>query len=263
MYGHKSSGSVFTMTLKLKANKKDLAYLDKVFRIGNRIYNRITAFAIKQLRKLHHDREFQDAMAVYGAAKKSGDNEAMSKATSMLNQRIDYFGLTRNDLEHYGKEQQHKYSRYIDYNTMENIASAVYQAVSDVMYKKGRKIHFRKLEDELSLSGETNKQGIRYIEGALVFHGHRIETRKPSCKDKQRWYYDAAMKNSIRYVRIKRKAFGSGWEYYCELVFNGTSPKKHPCGKGNGGIDSGPSIIAAAGNRKAALRSLGLGLKKL
>ena len=249
------------MSLKIQINYKGRAFLDKVFRLSNQVYNRLVSHCQKQIRKLRLDPDYRRAMNDYIQAKQRKDKPAVKHAEAALSECIARYGLTEYSLHTYVKVQQHKYAKYIDAFTAQKIATTAYRAVASVLYRKGKQVHFRKWTDALSIEGKSNKQGIRYKNGRLYFAGRVFCLQAPDRKDNQRWYYERAMENRICFVRIKRRSFGSGWQYYAELIFDGVSPKRIRSRTGSVGIDIGTSTVAAVGARRALLKTLGHGLK--
>lgn len=256
----KSKTASFVLSLKMQCNKKDTAWLNKAFFCGNCIYNGFVSFARKQLGKMTADSEYKQALEGYTDGKTT-DAAAKRQYAAILQCKKHEYRLTVYDLEKYGQAMQHKYAKYIDCNTMCKIAAEVAVAVDAFLYRNGKQIHYRKITDMLSLEGKTNAQGIRYVNGRLVWMGHQIGLQAPSRNDSQRRYYEEAMAHRLKYCRIKRRIFGSGWQYYLELILEGYPPEKHVIREGAVGIDIGTSSVAAVGNDSCILQSLGKGVR--
>ena len=294
----------YTLTLKLKTNWKDSKYLDKVFRLGNQVYNRLISYIKKQLHKLKIDKAYHQALVRYAklcetnaecetslAALQSKLKEKAKQQNvdvlddvkakindltcqmkvlaqniddmkTVMNVRVDYYGLTDNDLYSYVKVQRQKYEKYLDAHVCQSLAKQAYSALYAVLYKRGKEVHFRKWSDMHTLSGKKNTQGIKCRGNKLCWQGHEIEIQFPKRKDKHnRGYWEKAFHSKIVLCRIKRLIFGSGWSYYIELVMDGLSPKHHVIGTGNAGIDIGTSTIAVDSDNSCMLKSLSSGVK--
>lgn len=254
----KATTPSYTITLKLQCNSKDYAFLDKVFACGNRIHNTVVSFARRQLERMERDGRYKDLRVQYRNTNDRVERKQTSAALAAIKHE---YRLTQYDLDTYVKIVQHRFRNYIDANTAQKIADEVSSAVDKYLYGGGKEIRFRKLCDMHSISGKTNVQGIKYRDGRLVYMKRGFCIKAPARKDKQRSYYEQAMKSRIKYCRIKREIFGNGWEYYIELTLEGVSPKAREPAQGNVGIDIGTSTVAAVSDSKCLLRSLGSGVK--
>ncbi len=54
------------------------------------------------------------------------------------------------------------YKENIDVNTCQKISSTVYKAIEDVLYIKGKKLHFKNHGGLIYLEGKDNKMGIKF-----------------------------------------------------------------------------------------------------
>lgn len=255
----KSKTPSFILSLKLQCNEKDIAWLNKAFFCGNCIYNGFVSRVRKQLGKMTSDSEYKQALDGY---MKASDAAVKKLYAYILQSKKHEYGLTVYDLEKYGQTMQHKYVKYIDCNTMCKIAAEVAGAVDAFLYRGGKQIHYRKITDMFSLEGKTNAQGIRYVKGRFVWQGHQICLKAPSQTDSQRGYYEEAMTRRLKYCRIKRRMFGSGWHYYLELILESGPPEKHIIHEGTVGIDIGTSTVAAVGDDSCMLQTLGKGVRE-
>lgn len=75
-------------------------------------------------------------------------------------------------------------------------------------------------------------------------------------------YLAEAMCGQIKYCRIKREPFRSGYQYFLQIVMKGTVPAKIRPGKGTLGLDPGVSTMAVVGAHKAGFYVLAEGVER-
>lgn len=63
----------------------------------------------------------------------------------------------------------------IDSNTSQKIATRLWKAFDELLYGNGKQIHFKKFGECNSLEGKTNKAGIRYKDGYLLWNGLSLQ----------------------------------------------------------------------------------------
>ena len=76
--------------------------------------------------------------------------------------RLSY-SLSEYQFHAFIKKQQRMYKKHIDSNTAQKLATAVWKAASEVMFRNGKDIHFKKFGTLTSLEGKKNTQGIRFL----------------------------------------------------------------------------------------------------
>jgi hypothetical protein len=90
--------------------------------------------------------------------------------------------------------------------------------VEAVLFKKGKSIRFKKFDSFLSMESKTNKSGIRFVHGKMVWGDHL--TIQPQFR-KGDAYAREALTHRVKYCRIKRKPMGTAYHYYLQIVLEG------------------------------------------
>lgn len=128
------------------------------------------------------------------------------------------------------------------------------------MFGDGKIVHFKKYGELDSLEGKSNKTGIRFKDGFLIWNGLKI----PVKIDYNNPYEYQALKDEICYCRIKRRFIKGKYKYYLQIVFKGVPPmkinkdgevKRH-IGNGTVGLDIGTQTIAIVSNVDVKLLEL-------
>lgn len=282
-------GPSFVLTLKLSATHQQEQELDHRFNVAWQIKNHIISCVQHKLNRLQYSAKYHLLRQDYHKYQETEDSVNLDRVKVELNAMIEAEGLTNNGLDKLVVEQQRKYKKYIDANSAQTIAEEVYNGVSKILYGNGQKLHHKRLNDMVSISGKTNKQGIRFIpsfadevkvkkgeeltksqikkmgrrheftSGMFVWGDLRIAVNVP----KKDTYAREALKNPIKLCRITRKMLGSRWHYYVQIVFKGIPPQKHKMGEGTVGIDNGPSCFAVVGEKEVKFEPLGVNTDKI
>lgn len=254
----------FILELKLQTNAKDERELDRRFFLASKIKNILVSHGNKCLNRLRGSHRYQDlrrqyhslhmaivkagnaaeagALSPEGAARLKKDESSIAAVKDEMNAILRDFGLTKTAFEKYAKVQQHKYSNHLDAQCVQVIANEVLAGVKSVLYQSGKRLHYNKAMETYSISGKTNKQGIR-------FRNNRVEWQCLSIGVQLRkgdLYARAALAHKVKFCRITRKMMGTRWHYYVQLVLEGVPPVKHRPGKGEVGIENGTSVFAVS-----------------
>lgn len=259
---------MYILEFLLENKNNSYKYFEKVFWCKFKIQNILISYAIKQIRKLRHDDAYIQAKENYKTYKTvKGSRLDKDKITAVMNERITYYGLTKGDFEKYAKPQQWKYKKYISSEIGQVIAKDVFSAVKKCLYSNGKEIHHKKLDSAHTVSAKSLKNGILLDTEHEVCH-FGSKKNGIDChfiiKDYNKWARNCYFKDKdkVKFCRLKRKQFNSGYRYYIQLVINGEPVQKHACGEGECGIDPGISTVAAVSNDKCFLEALAPGAEK-
>lgn len=257
-----NDNSSFTLMLKLNTNKNDLIWLDKIFFHGNHLYNVCVKEAIKRINKFKEDPIVNNIFKEYFRTKKLTNEQKKILKDKRAQYQID----NKYCLEKYLNVCRKKYANYIDADTCSKISLRVYDSIEKFLFKKGKKIHFKKYKDFCSIASKTNKQGIKFRNNEIIYQGRHfpIIIKDNDEYAKECFLDEFGFERKIKFCRIKRKWHKHNYCYYAEIVFEGTPPKKdRTMGKGNVGIDIGTSTIAAVGDNNIIFKELDDGINKI
>lgn len=258
----KSKSPSFVLTLKLNTTPSDERLLEERFFSAFLMKNRLIRHARKRLSAMKQDKEYRRLMSERKLI--TGNKDAMSKhrkaeiGKDLARIRM-YYGLSEYQFHEWISLQQHRYKKHIDSLTAQKIATAVWQAVEACLFRKGKSLHFQKLDTLLTLEGKNNASGIRFKDGRLRWNGLVIQ---PQLRKGDHYAREALM-HRIKYCRIKRMAMGTRYHYYLELVLEGIPPRKHSFMDGCVGIDPGTSSEAVFSEHGCILTELASGRKNI
>lgn len=269
--------STFTLTLRLDINKNEETYLNKVFYYANHIYNVGVKEAKRRLNKLHKDKTYQTIMNNYSETKKlSGKEKSVLKEL-----RIKYGLNSKTSIEEYIKHNRKQFDKYVDATIQQTLATNLFESIKKNLYSNGEEIHFKKYRNRFSVSGKSNKQGIKLnSDFNLDYQNHKykvivkpndiyaqtilsyINFEQSKLPRKIRILNDKEY--AINFCRIKRRKKDDHYKYYIEINLQGVPPHKIITPKSNkAGIDIGTSTIAVYSNNNIIFKELDDNVKRI
>ena len=140
-----------------------------------------------------------------------------------------------------------------------------------LLYGNANKVHFKNFTQGLSsLEGKSNETGIRY-----KLENNTLEWNKliiPVKLDINNNYEVNALRDKIKYCRIKRIFVKNKYKFVLQLILEGNPPLKynedkgeikHSLGNGRIGIDIGTQTIAYSGDTEIKLLELAENVKNI
>ena len=250
---------MYALMLGIQQNEYFDSLAGKRFALLNKGHNILVKHAVHLLNKLNHDVRYQKLREQYQAAEeKSSEAKAAGEA---LNDYRASIGLSEAGLQSYIKVWQHHYKNHISSQQAQKEATRVYNGVRKIVFGKGKKLHFRKSNDCLTICGKSPKNGVSFDRDSMKFKWiNETFSLKPIDPDNtyvlQVLFPNGAEPLPLSYCEIKRMMFSDGWHYYLVLYIKGTAPRKHAVGAGRIGIDPGTSTMAAVAEHGCVLREL-------
>lgn len=248
--------SRYCVTFPLITEKYQETILNKRFEISRQLYNAVLSKAYKRYEPMIETKKYRQLKEQINNA-----NEKEKKLLyKQLNEMYKQYRLNEYSLHKDIQEMQHHFSENIDSFTAQKIATRVWSAFEDLLFGDGKIVHFKKYGELDSLEGKSNKTGIRFKDGFLIWNGLKI----PVKIDYNNPYEYQALKDEICYCRIKRRFIKGKYKYYLQIVFKGVPPmkinkdgevKRH-IGNGTVGLDIGTQTIAIVSNVDVKLLEL-------
>ena len=246
----KSKTPSYVLTLRLKTEIYQEHKLSKRFELARSIYNACLGELYKRYVALKQSKRYKIVC-------KMEKGKERNKLFSELNKE---FGLVEYSLHEFVKPMQHTFKKNIDAFTSQKVATRAFKAFETLMFKQGKKVHFKKHGEMYSVEGKSNSTGIRYKNGNVLWNGLVLRT----IVKKNDVYSHIALKDKLKFVRIKREWIMNKFVYYVQLVLEGTPPKKYNSeGIKDGvsarkrvGIDIGTSTVAVCSETNVILTEL-------
>jgi len=248
--------SRYCVTFPLITEKYQETILNKRFEISRQLYNAVLSKAYKRYKSMIETKKYRQLKEQINNA----NEKEKKRLYKQLNEMYKQYRLNEYSLHEDIQEMQHHFSENIDSFTAQKIATRVWSAFEDLLFGDGKIVHFKKYGELDSLEGKSNKTGIRFKDGFLIWNGLKI----PVKIDYNNPYEYQALKDEICYCRIKRRFIKGKYKYYLQIVFKGVPPmkinkdgevKRH-IGNGTVGLDIGTQTIAIVSNVDVKLLEL-------
>lgn len=262
----KCSSSSFVITRRLYPTKYQEDYLDNLMFVCNRIYNTAVKHYKKVIEELYKDEYY---IYCYKKLKEANNIKDEKLAKMWLNEIgvcMRGYKLTEYDIHEFmGNNKVNSYSKLnrndlgIGINVVQKLGTNLYQSIKAAVFAK-TDIHFRKRGKTCSFEDKRATSGIIYKNnGTVSVLGTTIKIKPVRYTDT---YMQEALRNKVKYCRIVRRPFKNKYQYFVQLILEGTSPKKHKLGNGLCGIDEGISTVAYYNDIKSGFETLGDGVEK-
>ena len=122
------------------------------------------------------------------------------------------------------------------------------KVVRGVVYFSGMELHLDTMELAIKMNGKVGK-GAKFITLKMLHN--------PKHADYELWALKGSV-NSVKVVKVVRKLVRNQYKYYVQLTIEGEKPQKgRTLGKGNVGIDLGPTTVAVSGVNVVSIDKLG------
>lgn len=246
----------FCITFPLVTEKYQEDILHKRFEIGRKLYNSVLSKVYKRYNCMIETKAYRQLQQQIEDTPLKLRKPLYEQLKIMHKQ----YRLSESSLHSDVKEMQHRYKENIDSNTSQTIASRVWIALETVLFGDGKEMHFKKYGHLNSLSGKSQKQGLRFKNNCLVWNGLVV----PVKIDYNNPYEYQAMQNDICFCKVKRRFVKCKYKYYLQITFKGIPPIKinkdgeitRTLGYGTVGLDIGTQTLAISSDSNVKLIEL-------
>lgn len=247
----KSKTPSYIVEAPLLTTKETYQFLEHCRFLGCRANRIMVNEANNRLNKYYRDPEVK---AVRKRQRKKGYKLSPAEKSLLKDKREEY-GLSDYAFQAYLKVHGRRIANYLDANTVQKIATRVWQGASAVLFGKGRKVYYQDYEHFVSLEGKDNKCGMLFRNGCLSWQGYKVPIR---VRAGDRWL-QRALQDRVKYCRVVARWHNNHWRHYLQLVMEGAAPAKprKPAVDGDVGLDLGPSAVALVSNAGLSLKELG------
>jgi transposase len=232
----------FEVMLEGSAEKE----LAAAFEVGRHAYNALLGEGLRRVLLMRESRAFLEASRMPRGRER----------TAAFRRLRAHFGLRRYDLYYWASRKLTRQwlGRRLDAHVIQTLAARAHTAAIKFCVGVAGRPRFKGRNQFDSLEGESNRQGIRYMRGLLVWRDRRYRLRV----DQSDVRAQHALSSPIQRVRLVRRRIRGRTRYFAQLVCRG-----QPLGRSDGplpravvGIDPGPRIFAIHAPHTSALVDL-------
>nr|CDQ36783.1 Putative transposase DNA-binding domain protein [Virgibacillus halodenitrificans] len=238
----------FIATIRLLVNSVQEKEILVISECARQIYNSCLAEALKRLNQVRRTNLYKETVKLSKTNKK--DKKLRTNNFKYLNKKFNFTDLS---IEAYATKTRNA-SKYINKHLgspiCQKIGLRAFYTAQKLSFKKIKKVYFKSKAQFITLEGKSNSAALRYKEG-YVFIGNLKLKCLFKKNDKGLKY---ALKHRIKYCRLICKRIRGKNQFYVQLTLEGIPYQKYEVGKGEAGIDIGPSSIAFVHEQYAFLK---------
>ena len=153
-----------TVRLLLDTTEYDKYVINRRFHAVSHIHNVLVKHAMKLLKKLSFDTEYQNLRQQYGALLKKGelsesDEEARKQLSTSMREILSSYGLSEFAFQAYIKVCARQFKKLLSSQQVQKEATRVWKGAEAVIYGDGKEISFKKFNEFSTICGKTNTNG--------------------------------------------------------------------------------------------------------
>ncbi|MGH1395815.1 MAG: RNA-guided endonuclease TnpB family protein [Trichormus sp.] len=233
-------------TITLVVNSKQESELLARFQASRQLYNACLNEAMTRMELVKKSDIYQTAKKLPSKQKKERSN--MFSEARKLYRYSDY------DLQAYATSVSNKskwISDKIDSNTQQTIATRAFRASERVLFGLAKKVRFKTGNRFKSVEGKTNKQGLRWKDGQLVWGKLKLSP----IIDESNLVLQHGLNAPVKYVRLLWREINGKRRWFMQLINEGIPYQKpqNYVSEGIIGLDVNISNIAFVGDNHAGL----------
>ena len=276
---------VFVLELPLLVEKYQADILNKRYEQLRQLYNYVQGKLLRQYRYFEQMKEFQacktikekrdffknhrfDINGVYGNHKGVSDItfdeygikgfvEKLAHKSAGPNMTYADLGFTTNILDHLGAsiwsawdkklyDYRAKRISFKKYGELDSFSSRR-KVVGGKVYFSGMELHLDTMEFAIKLNGKQGKNA-KFVTLPILHNSKHT--------DYEMWALKGGL-DSVKVVKVVRRMVRGHYKYYLQMSIEGEKPQKgRTLGKGNVGIDLGPTTVAISGENIASIDKL-------
>ncbi|HEY9708387.1 MAG TPA: transposase, partial [Oculatellaceae cyanobacterium] len=235
----------FVTELALMVSPANEAVMLSRFEVARQLYNALLGETMRRVRLIRQSKNFNRARSL----------EPNNPERKILFKRArECYEFSEYALHSYSTKLRHSWiGDHIDSNTIQKLATRAYKAAEKVLFGSSKKVRFKGKNQMDSVEGKSNKSGIRWKGDSVEWSGLKLEARITT-NDPVVLH---GLNSKVKYVRLVRRKINGRNRFYAQLVCQGKpfiKPKNY-LGRGDAGLDLGPSTIAIVSDGEAHLFS--------
>ncbi len=239
----KARTDTFILELPLKVDSSDEKKMLSRLEAARQVYNGCLGESLKRLDLLRQSK-------LYQVVRKMPRGITRTRAFREANADV---GFREYAIHAYSVQFNHSWlGDHLDSTAIQKLATRAFKAVEQYAFGKRGRPRFKGCNQMDSVEGKSNKTGIRWREDRVIWLGLELLP----IIDRDDPVVEHGLGSRVKYVRIVRRKINGRNRFYAQLVCEGKpyQKEKNRIGKGDVGLDIGPSTIAAVGKEKAVLK---------
>lgn len=234
-------------------------HLEKKLKIARAVYNSCLGEALKRHKAVKSDKEYRQFLK---------EPKSKERDNQLSDIQLKY-GFSEYGIHSFVKSVQKKFKEHIGSFEAQKLATRAFDAVEKLHFGKSKKVHFKHNTDDISVENKSNKTGLRFVEGNILW-GNKPTKKNPKPKNGLSMpisprpndeYAHLALMDKTKYVRLLKREVRGKVRYFVQLIQEGYPPTKRNRKISNDetkrvGIDIGTSTIAICSEDEVQLKEL-------
>ena len=276
---------VFVLELPLQVEKYQADILNKRYEQLRQLYNYVQGKLLRQYRYFEQMKEYQACKTFkekreFFRSHPFQINETLKSKETPIYVSFDEYSI-KGFVEKLAQKSVGLNMTYVDLgftaNILDHLFASIWAAWEKMLYDfKAKRISFKKYGELDSFSSRRKVvRGVVYFSGmelhldtmelAIKMNGKVGKEAKfitlkmlhnPKHADYEMWALKGGV-DSVKVVKVVRRLVRSQYKYYVQLTIEGEKPQKgRALGKGNVGIDLGPTTVAVSGENVVSIDKL-------
>lgn len=220
--------------------------IDTHLDVVNRTYDNAVRHYKPIVEELRKDIWYQYCQEQYAATPEE-DEETRKLWSDEVYMCMAAYGITEYGIHGYlGKGKKYGSCHVLNADIVQKTGSFFYQSAKKAALA-GAQIHYRKYGQTDTLECKKANTGIIYdqVNDIVKYAGMKIPLKKVRKKD---FWMKEALTHKVKYCRIVRRAYGSVYHYFLQIVMEGDAPEKISKGTGRTAEDPGVSTMSFYGD---------------
>ncbi|NJR41102.1 MAG: transposase [Leptolyngbyaceae cyanobacterium CSU_1_4] len=201
--------------IPLVVTSQDESELLSRFQAGRQLYNALLHESMVRMNLARHSDLFQQARKLPQGKIRNDAFAAARKDARYSEYDIQAYATVRANAAQWIAQK-------VDANTQQTLAKRAFQASEKVMFGRAQRVRFKVPSRFNSMEGKTNKQGIRWVEGQLVWGKLRLN----AIIDPGHESIAHGLDSRIKYVRLIQKQLNGKRRWFAQLIGEGVPYQK-------------------------------------
>lgn len=241
----------FVVELPLKVSPCEEKKILRAFEAGRYLYNACLSETLKRLTLMGQARAYKLAISKDKKGQRGLAFKELRERFKFKDSSIQAYAVKVKNSCHIRD--------HLDVHTAQKVATRAFGAVSQYAFGKRGKPRFKSKNQFDSLESKTNKSGIKYRNGYLIWNGLQLKCIVHP-NDKVISY---GLLHPLKYCRLVRRKYKGKNLFYAQLVVEGIPYQKYAYGDKEVGVDIGSSTIAYVSDTDASLEQFCQELKPI
>lgn len=234
----------FVTEIPIMVSVADESVLLSRLEAGRQMYNACLGEAMRRVDLIRQSKDFNLARSL---KRSNPERQVLFKRARERYEFSDYA------IQAYGTRIRHSWiGEHIDAHTGQKIATRAFNATEKVLFGQAKRVRFKGLNQMDSVESKSNAAGIRWKGERVEWSGLKL----PALITSNDPVILHGLNSKVKYVRLVRRKINGRNRFYAQLVCQGKPfiKPRNTLGKGDVGIDVGPSTIAVVSDSASHLK---------